>query len=150
LIGKCAAALAALALIVGSSGVAAAQGRRRFEPTDLRLQPAGTAEIDLQGGPVTGEDGQRAFIPDFEASLGIGSHVELELDGTFGLDDYTKPIFLDNTLIAVARGDVRRAGRDRIEVRVVGRHPGRATATDVAGPSPARLRVARHRRSKYG
>jgi hypothetical protein len=99
--GRCAAALTALALVVGFSGVAAAQGRRRFEPTDLRLQPAGTAEIDLQGGPVTGEDGQRAFVPDFEASLGIGSHVELEVDGTFGLEDYTKPIFLDNTLIAV-------------------------------------------------
>ena len=101
MIGRCAAALAACALIVGTYSTAGAQGRRRFEPTDLRLQPAGVAELDLQGGPVTGEDGQRAFVPDFEASLGIGSHIELELDGTFGLDDYTKPIFLDNTLIAV-------------------------------------------------
>jgi hypothetical protein len=101
LIGRCAAALTACALIVGTARAAHAEGRRRFEPTDLRLQPPGVAEIDLQGGPVTGEDGQRAFVPDFETSIGIGSHIELEIDGTFGLDDYTKPIFLDNTLIAV-------------------------------------------------
>lgn len=101
MIGRCGAALFAGAIIVGSSGAAQAEGRRRFEPTDLRLQPAGVAEIDLQGGPVAGEDGKRAFVPDFETSLGIGSHIELEIDGTFGLDDYTDPIFLDNTLIAV-------------------------------------------------
>ena len=67
----------------------------------MRLQPAGVAEINLQGGPVTGEDGKRLFAPDFETSIGIGSHIELEVDGTFGLDDYTDPIFLDNTLVAV-------------------------------------------------
>lgn len=101
MIGRSPAALAAFALTVGISAAAHAEGRRRFEPTDLRLQPAGVAEIDLQGGPVTGEDGARAFVPDFETSIGIGSHVELEIDGTFGLEGYTKPIFLDNTLIAV-------------------------------------------------
>ncbi len=88
-------------MVLGGARSAQAQGRRRFEPTDLRLQPAGVAEIDLQGGLVTGEDGKRAFVPDFETSIGIGSHIELELDGTFGLDDYTTPVFLDNTLIAV-------------------------------------------------
>jgi hypothetical protein len=88
-------------LIVGTASAARAEGRRRFEPTDLRLQPAGVAEIDLQGGPVTGEDGSRAFVPDFETSIGIGSHIELEIDGTFGLDPDSKPIFLDNTLVAV-------------------------------------------------
>ncbi len=102
MIGRCAAALAACALILGTARpTRAGEGRRRFEPTDLRLQPAGVAEIDLQGGPVTGEDGQRAFVPDFEASIGIGSHVELECDGTFGFDDFAAPIFLDNTLLAV-------------------------------------------------
>jgi hypothetical protein len=102
LIGRYAAALAALGIVLGSSVAArAAQGRRRFEPTDLRLQPAGVAELDLQVGPVSGEDGRRLFAPDFETSIGIGSHIELEVDGTFGLDDYTTPIFLDNTLVAV-------------------------------------------------
>jgi hypothetical protein len=80
--------------------------RRRFEPTDLRLQPAGSAEVDLQSGVVSGEDGQRAFLPDFEASFGISSHVELELDGTFGLDRLSKPTFLDNTLLALRIGVV--------------------------------------------
>ena len=102
MIGKVAAALAALGIVLGSTAAArAAQGRRRFEPTDLRLQPAGVAELDLQAGPVSGEDGQRLFAPDFETSIGIGSHIELEVDGTFGLDDFTTPIFLDNTLVAV-------------------------------------------------
>ncbi|MEA2750779.1 MAG: hypothetical protein QOI41_4922 [Myxococcales bacterium] len=102
MIGRCAgAALTTCVLIVATATVARAEGRRRFEPTDLRLQPAGVVEIDLQGGPVTGEDGTRAFAPDFETSIGIGSHVELEIDGTFGFDDSAKPIFLDNTLVAV-------------------------------------------------
>ncbi len=101
-IGTYAAALAALGIVLGSSAAArAAQGRRRFEPTDLRLQPAGVAELDLQAGPASGEDGQRLFAPDFETSLGIGSHIAIEIDGTFGLDDYTTPTFLDNTLVGV-------------------------------------------------
>ncbi len=93
-------------LLTVAHPAAAQRPRRRFEPTDLRLQPAGVAEVDLQGGVVTGEDGQRAFVPDFEASLGISSHVELELDGTFGLDPLAKPMFLDNTLLAVRIGIV--------------------------------------------
>ena len=103
------ASLALLVIVglVAEAGPAAAQRpRRRFEPTDLRLQPAGVAEVDLQGGIVTGEDGQRAFLPDVETSLGISSHVELELDGTFGLDRLSKPVFLDNTLLAVRIGIV--------------------------------------------
>lgn len=93
-------------LLTAVQPAAAQRPRRRFEPTDLRLQPAGVAEVDWQGGVVTGEDGQRAFLPDFEASLGISSHVELELDGTFGLDQLSKPVFLDNTLLAVRIGVV--------------------------------------------
>lgn len=92
--------LAIAALVTIAAPAAAQRPRRRFEPTDLRLQPAGVAEVDVQGGLVTGEDGQRAFVPDVEASVGISSHVELELDGTFGLDRLSKPQFLDNTLLA--------------------------------------------------
>ncbi|MDB4933950.1 MAG: hypothetical protein JWP87_922 [Labilithrix sp.] len=97
-----AAALAAFAIVLACPGHANAQRtRRRFEPTDLRLQPAGVAELDLQAGVVTGEDGQRAFVPDFEASLGITPHVELEVDGAFGLDRLVTPELLDNTLVAL-------------------------------------------------
>jgi hypothetical protein len=96
-------ALVVLGIVVTlvTEGAAHAQGRRRFEPTDLRLQKPGVAEIDLQGGPVAGEDGNRAFVPDFETSLGLGPHFELEVDGTFGFDDVAKPVFLDNTLVAL-------------------------------------------------
>jgi hypothetical protein len=100
------ALLAFAALLTAAAPAEAQRPRRRFEPTDLRLQPAGVAEVDVQGGFVTGEDGQRAFLPDFEASVGISSHVELELDGTFGLDRLSKPQFLDNTLLAVRIGMV--------------------------------------------
>jgi hypothetical protein len=94
-------ALLVIGLLTAAGPAAAQRSRRRFEPTDLRLQPAGIAEVDLQTGVVAGEDGKRAFVPDFEASLGIASHVELELDGTFGLDHLSTPQFLDNTLLAV-------------------------------------------------
>jgi hypothetical protein len=103
--GRCIPALIALVVVVVVTFVteraAHAQGRRRFEPTDLRLQPPGVVDLDVQGGPVIGDDGNRAFVPDFETSLGIGPHLELELDGTFGLDDGARPVFLDNTLIAL-------------------------------------------------
>jgi hypothetical protein len=79
----------------------AQRARGRFEPTDLRLQPSGVSEIDLQAGYVTGEDGKRVFAPDYEASIGITSHTELELDGTYGLDSHGKPAALDNTLLAL-------------------------------------------------
>jgi hypothetical protein len=100
--GCFAAAFAAFAITVAITGPAGAQRtRRRFEPTDLRLQPAGVAEVDLQAGVVSGEDGERAFAPDFEASLGLSPHLELEIDGAFGLDQLSHPEFLDNTLVAL-------------------------------------------------
>lgn len=89
-------------LTLGAANEAAAQhARRRFEPTDLRLQPAGMVDVDTQFGVVNGEDGTRTYVPDFEASLGISSQVELEVDGSFGLDATSKPQLLDNTLLAL-------------------------------------------------
>src|SRR4051794_2272963 len=98
---RCALVAFALLVVSAPAPASAQHTRRRFEPTDLRLQPPGVSEVDLQAGVVTGEDGQRLFAPDFEASLGISSHVELELDGTFGLDRFSRATFLDNTLLAV-------------------------------------------------
>jgi hypothetical protein len=98
------AVLAIVALLVVAAPARAQRPRLRFEPTDLRLQPVGVAEVDVQGGFVTGADGQRVVMPDVEASVGISSHVELALDGTFGLDHLSKPRFLDNTLLAVRIG----------------------------------------------
>jgi hypothetical protein len=87
-------------LAVTTSDAAAQRARRRFEPTDLNLQHAGTVEIDTQVGVIRGEDGTRTYLPDFEASIGISSQLELEVDGAFGLAG-AKPQFLDNTLLAM-------------------------------------------------
>ena len=99
------ARIGALILLVASllvpARASAQRARGRFEPTDLNLRPAGVAEIDLQGGYVTGENGKRWFAPDFEASIGITSHAELEVDGTYGLDRNGKGAALDNTLLAL-------------------------------------------------
>lgn len=80
---------------------AAQRTRRRFEPTDLDLQGPGIVEVDTQLGVISGEDGVRRYVPDFEASVGISTSVELEVDGSFGLDSASKPQFLDNTLLAL-------------------------------------------------
>jgi hypothetical protein len=94
---------AALAVIACSFEASAQHVRRRFEPTDINLQPAGVAEIDLQGGLVRGDDGTRAFAPDFEATIGISPQAELDIDGAFGFDHGTfEP--LDNTLVALRVG----------------------------------------------
>jgi hypothetical protein len=64
--------------------------RFRFEPTDLRLEPKGMAELDLQVG-VTHGDGSaanRVILPDFEFDLGLTPNVELNIDGAFGFDRY--------------------------------------------------------------
>jgi hypothetical protein len=64
--------------------------RRRFEPTDLELQPAGTLEIDAQLSYTEGETAGRVIVPDFEMSLGIAPNVQLEIDGAYAVEG--KPI----------------------------------------------------------
>jgi hypothetical protein len=56
-----------------ASHVAAGPARFRFEPTDLRLEPKGVAELDVQIGTTHGEgtSGNRVILPDFEFDLGL-------------------------------------------------------------------------------
>lgn len=63
---------------------------RRFEPDDLELEKPGVLEVDLQMGPMGGDsDGRnRVLLPDFEVSLGLTSSVQLEVDGTFSIDQF--------------------------------------------------------------
>jgi hypothetical protein len=59
--------------------VAARPTRFRFEPTDLRLEPKGVAELDLQVGVTHGEGvaANRVILPDFEFDLGLTPGVKL-------------------------------------------------------------------------
>jgi hypothetical protein len=76
------------------SGSAYAQSiRRRFEPTDLKMKRVGTAEIDIQIGFVQGALGHRIVAPDIEASLGLTSFAQLQIDTSFGFDDGTNDDF---------------------------------------------------------
>jgi hypothetical protein len=77
--------LAVLTLISFATPASAAK-HPRFEPTDLELEDAGTAELDLQLGAVRGQDAWRTVIPDFELDLGVSSTVEIDLDGAYALD----------------------------------------------------------------
>jgi len=73
-----------------TSQVAAGPARFRFEPTDLRLEPKGVAELDLQIGVTHGEGAaaNRVILPDFEFDLGLTRNVEINIDGAFGFDRY--------------------------------------------------------------
>src|SRR3989442_12646402 len=51
--------------------------RRLFEPTDLELEQPGVMEVDMQYGPVRGQDGYRLSTPDFEIDLGLTNAIEL-------------------------------------------------------------------------
>jgi hypothetical protein len=90
-----------LLVLTATSDAAAQRARRRFEPTDLDLLPTGMLEIDTQLGVIKGEDGTRTYAPDYEASLGITPQLQLEIDGSFGVDDSGRPQFLDNTLVGM-------------------------------------------------
>jgi hypothetical protein len=74
----------ALLFVLGLPGPASAAPthRRRFEPTDLEMENAGTAELDLQVGVAHGDAAWRTVIPDFELDLGLTDNVELDVDGT--------------------------------------------------------------------
>ena len=94
-------------LVVLTGRAAAAQrSRPRFEPTDLDLRESGDAEIDLQFGPMKGDDYLRGFAPDFDVSIGLTANAELELNGTFGVGQHGAAEVLDNTLLALRVGIV--------------------------------------------
>jgi len=59
--------------------------RRLFEPTDTEMEAPGMAELDLQFGPVRGEDEPRFSLPDFEFDLGLIPHLELDIDGEYAI-----------------------------------------------------------------
>ena len=92
------------AVLAWSAPAAAQHARPRFEPTDLDLHERGEAEVDVQLGPMKGDGYTRGFLPDFELTLGIAHSAELEVDGTFGLNQNGQPAFLDNTLVAIRLG----------------------------------------------
>jgi len=109
-IALCRRLTAVTAVVAGLLAVgrdaAAQRSRPRFEPDDLDLHQGGEAEIDLQVGPMKGDDYVRGFAPDVELSLGIATNAELEVAGTFGIDHDGAATFLDNTLVALRVGIV--------------------------------------------
>jgi hypothetical protein len=81
--------VARAALVLGAITTltpARAQMRRRFEPTDLELQPPGTIELDAQVGFTKGETAERVALPDFEVSIGLTDSVQLEVDGAYAVE----------------------------------------------------------------
>ena len=63
----------------------AAPMRRMFEPTDMELQEPGVLQVDMQFGPVRGQDSYRLSVPDFEINLGLTNDIELDLDGELAI-----------------------------------------------------------------
>ena len=47
-------------------------------------------DLDLQAGPLRGDSAgkNRVMLPDFELGLGLLPNAQLELDGTFSLDEF--------------------------------------------------------------
>jgi len=58
---------------------------RLFEPTDLEFEDPGVTELDMQFGPVRGQNSYRISMADFEFDLGLTETVELDLDGEFAV-----------------------------------------------------------------
>jgi len=87
---SCVRAALIVAILAITSSASAAAKRRHFEPDDLELEDPGTLDIDLQVGPLRGDsDGKnRVLLPDFEVGLGLLPNVQLEIDGTFSLDEF--------------------------------------------------------------
>jgi hypothetical protein len=85
-----AARLALAAALLTSSGSASAAVRRlHFEPDDLNLEHPGILDFDFQAGPLRGDSPgkTRLMLPDFEIGLGLTRNVELDVSGTFSLDE---------------------------------------------------------------
>jgi len=75
-----------LLLCVSGPGVTrAAPVPRLFEPTDLEFEDPGGVELDMQFGPVRGENSYRIAMPDAEFDLGLTSNIEFDIDGQFAI-----------------------------------------------------------------
>lgn len=79
-----AAGVAALLVTVGAQ--ARPHVRRHFEPTDLELEPPGTAELDLEAGWVRSRGPWRLVAPDFELDVGLTPWLELDVDGAYAIE----------------------------------------------------------------
>ena len=97
------------AVVVLSTAAWAADARavrRLFEPTDLEIEEAGVAELDLQVGAIRGTSPWRLSVPDFELDLGLWRDFELDIDGALswqGPDDGSfRPRHLDDDNLWVA------------------------------------------------
>jgi len=79
----------ALLLMLLSGAAAARPVRPLFEPTDLEMEQPGVLDVDLQIGVVRGADTgpYRVVTPDFELDVGILSWLELDIDGTYAVDE---------------------------------------------------------------
>ena len=92
--------LAFLAMVLAPARAQAAGRRARplFEPTDVELENAGTAELDLTFGFVQGNQAGRVVMPDFELDLGLWRHLELDVDGAFAMEGpMSGPFSFDHT-----------------------------------------------------
>lgn len=92
----------------------------RFEPTDLEMENPGISEVDLQVGPVDGQNAWRMVMPDFEIDLGLLDSVELDLDGTYAIEGGNGRTFFDHQLpdnlwpsVKVAIGHWKNSPQDR-------------------------------------
>src|SRR5262245_52579481 len=77
-------------VMLGVAGAAQARPvRPLFEPTDLELEQPGIFDVDLQIGVIQGADPgpYRVVTPDFELDLGILHWLELDIDGTYAVDE---------------------------------------------------------------
>ncbi len=91
--------------------------RRLFEPTDLELEGAGVAELDLEVGAVKGTDSNRIVVPDAELDLGLTDQLELDVDGAFTLDSAAGyRVSPDNLWMALKAGllSFQNASRSRV------------------------------------
>jgi hypothetical protein len=91
--------------------------RRLFEPTDLELEGAGVAELDLEVGAVKRVDSNRIVVPDAEFDLGLTDQLELDVDGAFTLDSAAGyRVSPDNLWVALKAGllSFQNASRSRV------------------------------------
>src|SRR5450432_2733334 len=83
---------AALVIALLAIASVASAAHRHFEPDDLELEKPGIFDIDLQAGPLHGDSvgKNHVMLPDFELGLGLLKNVQLEIDGTFGADEFDR------------------------------------------------------------
>lgn len=81
---------------------ASAQGRPRFEPTDVEFEAPGVMELDVQVGAMLARQGHvsRLMAPDYELDLGLLPRVELDLDGAVRVDRGPSTLVVEPTWVA--------------------------------------------------